>query len=420
MEKSNKLSSSPREMKALHLTIKGLELELEELRIANAKLNRRVIDCTKTMDESKKSENRLRAFFEQSNHASMVLDPNTLDGIPIIIEANKTALETHGYTREEFVGRSIADVDDQAGKLMVLERTQQMLNMRSLHVENIHVRKDGTTFPNEVYATRVDIDGEPPLIFTTEHDITKRKLVENKLKISEDRLKQEVHIKNKFFSIIAHDLKNPFNSLLGTTQMMSQMANSFSKEELVECATNVNEDGHRVFNLLQNLLDWSRLQMEGSKQEPKIIQLAELTQESMNILNLTATEKDISLANNINNVCAFADQDMVRTVILNLITNAIKFSLSGGSVGVSASNKGKMVQVTVTDTGIGMTENQLKKIFSLIQPTSTTGTAGEQGTGLGLPLCKEMIERNKGEIWAESTLGEGSRFHFTLPITPSE
>jgi len=265
-----------------------------------------------------------------------------------------------------------------------------------------------------------DENGRPMRMSGTHSDITNRKLIEDNLKISEERLKQEVCVKNRFFSIIAHDLRNPFNSLLGTTYMMSQMANSFSKEELVECAMSLNEEGNRVFEFLQNLLEWSRLQMEGTKQEPRMIRLDELTQESMGVLNLTASEKDISLVNKMNNVCAFADQDMVRTVIFNLITNSIKFSLSGGSVGVSASNKGNLVQVTVTDTGIGMSEDQSKKIFSLDQQTSTTGTAGEQGSGLGLPLCKELVERSEGNIWVESALGEGSRFHFTLPIAPGE
>ena len=241
-----------------------------------------------------------------------------------------------------------------------------------------------------------------------------------KLKISEEKLKQEVYVKNRFFSIIAHDLRSPFHTLLGFTQLISQNANIFNKEELVECAMNIHEQGSRVFELLQNLLEWSHLQMEGGKQEPIRIQLTELTQEIITILNITALEKDISLVNNIDSEFAFADPNMVRTVILNLITNSIKFSRAGGSVIVSAINNENMVQVNVTDTGVGMSEDQVKKVFSLDHKVSTIGTAGERGTGLGIPLCKEMIERNKGEIWVDSTIGEGAIFHFTLPIAPGE
>ncbi len=420
MKKSNKLSTSKNDIEILGLTIKELQIELDDLRTKNQKLKSGIMDRTKALELSKHAEKRFRAFFEQSNHASMVLNPNTPDGIPVIIEANKIALETHRYTREDFIGRPISDLDDQAGKRMVLERTQRMLNKEPLNIENIHVRKDGTTFPNEVYATRVDIEGEPTLIFTTEHDISKRKLLENKLRVSEEKLKQEVYVKDRFFSIIAHDLRSPFNSILGMTQLISQMANSYSKETLVELATTLNKEGERFFELLKNLLEWSRLQMEGTKQSQKSILLAELVNESMDILNSTALEKGISLISNIDKGVVFADQNMVRTVMLNLISNAIKFSRENEVVEVSARKTKSMVQVTVTDTGVGMSKDQVERVFSLDQETSTTGTSGENGTGLGLPLCKEMIERNKGEIWIESSIGEGSRIHFTLPISGGE
>ncbi len=215
-------------------------------------------------------------------------------------------------------------------------------------------------------------------------------------------------------------MRSPFHTLLGFTEIISKKANKFSKEELVECASSLNEQVKMVFELLQNLLEWSRLQMDGEKQTPITIQLAQLTQEIVDILNLTALQKNISLVNNINSECVFADANMVRTVILNLITNSIKFSRPGGSVIVSAGSNGNMVQVNVTDTGVGMSEDQVNKVFSLDHKVSTTGTAGERGTGLGIPLCKEMLERNKGEIWVESTVGEGSTFYFTLPVAPSE
>ncbi len=234
------------------------------------------------------------------------------------------------------------------------------------------------------------------------------------------KLKYEVDIKNRFFSIIAHDLKSPFTSLLGMTQLMSQMADGFSKDKLVEYANDVNEAADRVFELLQNLLEWSRLQMDGAKLEIKVIPLDRMTQESIDILKPIALEKDISLINKIKKTAAYADQDMVRTVIRNLIANSLKFTPSGGSVEVSSSRRGEMVKITVTDTGVGISEAQAEKIFSLDQKTSTTGTAGEKGTGLGLPLCKDMLERNGGSIWVESALGKGSKFHFTLPVGPAK
>ena len=244
-------------------------------------------------------------------------------------------------------------------------------------------------------------------------------LAENEAALNE-QLKYEIDVKNRFFSIISHDLKSPFTSLLGMTQLMSQMADRFNKDKLVQYANNVNEAGNRIFELLQNLLEWSRLQMEGTKLDREKISLEDLTRESIEILHAIALEKDISLTNKIKKTAAFADQDMVRTVIRNLIANSLKFTPSGGKIEVSSIKQDDAVQVTVSDTGVGMSPEQAEKIFSLDQKTTTTGTAGEKGTGLGLPLCKDMLEKNQGRIWVESTPGKGSQFHFTLPIEPNE
>ena len=232
------------------------------------------------------------------------------------------------------------------------------------------------------------------------------------------RLEYEATVKDRFFSIIAHDLKSPFTSLLGMTQMMSKLADKLGKDQLVEYATNVNEAGEQVFELLQNLLEWSRLQMEGTRLDVEILPLRELAQECLIISKPMALEKEIRLTNKIKNATAFADRSMVQTVIRNLIANSLKFTPPHGSVEISSQNQGDAVQITVSDSGVGMSMEHAGKLFALDQKTSTKGTAGETGTGLGLPLCKDMVERNGGSIWVESAPGAGSRFHFTLPAEP--
>jgi signal transduction histidine kinase len=244
-------------------------------------------------------------------------------------------------------------------------------------------------------------------------------LAENEALLS-NKLKYEAAVKNRFFSIISHDLKSPFNALLGMTELMSKMADSFTKDQLVESAANVNEAGKSVFGLLQNLLEWSRLQMEGATFEPQLISLHDLTLENIDVLSPAAKEKGISLSNEVKKDTAFADPDMIQTVIRNLISNSLKFTPSGGKIEISSSTEYEVVKVTVSDTGVGIPAEQADKIFALDQKTSTNGTAGETGTGLGLPLCKEMIEQNGGKIWVESTPGEGSQFHFTLPTEQKE
>ena len=160
--------------------------------------------------------------------------------------------------------------------------------------------------------------------------------------------------------------------------------------------------------------------MEGATFEQATLSLQELTQENVDLLEPIASVKDITLSNNITTSTAFADRNMTDTVIRNLLTNAVKFTPSGGTVEVSSADHGHMVQVTVSDTGVGMSKEQADEVFALDQKTSTIGTAGENGTGLGLPLCKEMIERNGGRIWVDSTPREGSRFHFTLSTGQNE
>ena len=240
-------------------------------------------------------------------------------------------------------------------------------------------------------------------------------LAEEEANLSE-RLRYEVEVKNRFFSIISHDLKGPFTSLLGMTKMMSQMSEHFTKDKLVSYAANVNDAGERIFTLLHNLLEWSRLQMEGAKLEPVTLALDEMIQECVDLLKPIALDKDITLNNTVYKQAAYADQDMVRTIIRNLIANALKFTPSGGKIEVFLCEEGDEVQVTVADSGVGISADVIDGIFAIDQKTSTIGTAGEKGTGLGLPLCKDMLERNGGRIWVESTEGEGSKFHFTLPI----
>ena len=177
-------------------------------------------------------------------------------------------------------------------------------------------------------------------------------LVENEAALI-DGLKYEATVKDKFFSIIAHALKSPFDSLFGMTQMMSKLADRFSKDQLVEYATNVNEAGEQVFELLQNLLEWSRLQMEGARLDVEILPSRELAQECINISKPVALEKEIRLTNKIKNAAAFADRGMVQTVLRNLIGNSLKFTPSNGSVEITSQNHGDRIQVTVSDTDVG-------------------------------------------------------------------
>jgi signal transduction histidine kinase len=241
----------------------------------------------------------------------------------------------------------------------------------------------------------------------------------SELGVANAELKEANRVKTTFFSIIAHDLRSPFTTRPGMTRLMVHENNKMDKDDLVEFANHVNDEGNRVFNLLQNLLEWSQVQMSGATYDPHIVNLNELTQESIEILNPVAREKAISIENQIGETTAYADKNMIMMVIRNLIGNALKFTPTGGSITISSHPRDNEIQLSVIDTGIGMTADDVALLFDGQYGVSKIGTAGEQGSGLGLQLCKEMVEKNGGTIWAESKLKEGAQFHFTLPTGPN-
>ncbi|WP_417463279.1 ATP-binding protein [Kordiimonas sp.] len=253
------------------------------------------------------------------------------------------------------------------------------------------------------------------LFIISHHTITERKQAEQELQRSEAALRYEVDVKNRFFSIIAHDLKDPFASLLSMAQTMVTMADSVSKDRLVEFAGLVKVSGDEVFALLENLLNWARLQLDGPVFRPKSLALGGQVRDCVNVLRPVAMAKDIILTNDVGTATVYADQDMVLTVLRNLISNALKFTPPGGTIGISACHQDGFVRVTVRDSGVGLSEDQQAHLFALDARNSTQGTQGERGTGLGLPLCKEMVEHNGGQLWVDSSPGEGTAFHFTLP-----
>ncbi|MGO1120802.1 ATP-binding protein [Rhodovibrionaceae bacterium A322] len=230
-----------------------------------------------------------------------------------------------------------------------------------------------------------------------------------------DKLRYEVGVKNRFFSIISHDLRSPFNALLGMTQMMSQQSSLFSKEKMVEFAGDVNESATRVFRLLENLLEWARLQMEDSQLRPTETVLKTVVQFTNDVLRPVAEEKKVRLENKVSTETVFADPAIVDTVLRNLISNAIKFSQPDGSVEISAQTNGEMTQVLVRDNGVGIPDSLLPQLFDLDQITTTPGTAGEIGSGLGLPLCKDLLEKSDGRIWIEQKSSAGTDIWFELP-----
>lgn len=228
-----------------------------------------------------------------------------------------------------------------------------------------------------------------------------------------DELRELNALKDKLFSIIAHDLRSPLFSLI--TMLNIAKEGHFTPESFKEILDELSVNVNHTTALLENLLTWAKTQMHGVKVNPQNFDLNQLVNSRIQLLNEAAESKEIKLKNNISQgAYVFADTDMADIVIRNLISNAIKFCNAGDKITIWNSVGGGKVTVCVEDTGMGMTDDVLQKLFGT-QITSTPGTKNEKGTGLGLILCKEFVQMNGGEIWAESQPGKGSKFFFTLP-----
>ena len=224
--------------------------------------------------------------------------------------------------------------------------------------------------------------------------------------------------KDKFFSIIAHDLRGPFGALLGATSMLSDYVEHFDKVKIAEYATNMNRTAQTVFKLLENLLEWSRLQMGQLEFEPAELNLKAIVDTNRELFEPTAEEKGIRLVTDCAEALSvFADEHMVDTIVRNLINNALKFTPAGGEVRIGAHIADDWAVVEISDTGVGIPADKIGRLFRLDEKTSTVGTGGETGTGLGLNLCEDLVKTQGGRISVESTEGEGSVFRFTLPLT---
>ncbi|MEW6193596.1 MAG: PAS domain-containing protein [Bacteroidota bacterium] len=257
------------------------------------------------------------------------------------------------------------------------------------------------------------------LIFVSEQiaQVIERQRNADAIKKYAEELKQLNQTKDKFFSIIAHDLKNPFITILGFSDLLLSDYAELSDEEKLFYVGEMKKSAEVSHNLLQNLLQWSRSQTGRIDFNPQKLDLHELVNANFLLLEMTAEKKQIQLQHQIKGQqLIYADKDMIDTVLRNLLTNAIKFSNRNSAIYVNAETKDDFTEIEVVDSGIGMDKNTIESLFRLDATRSSSGTENESGTGLGLILCKEFVEKNRGTIRVESEQGKGSRFIFSLPV----
>lgn len=240
------------------------------------------------------------------------------------------------------------------------------------------------------------------------------KVKQEKLETREVELNESNDTKNKLFSIIGHDLRGPIGALQELLKLFDD--GEMGQKEFLDFIPKLREDIDHIFFTLNNLLSWGRTQMNGSVTQPTLVELEAIVEENINLLTEIATRKSIEIVNNVpDKTITWADNNQIDIVIRNLISNALKFTPMNGKVTVSAVDMDNCWQISVRDNGVGMDKITQQKLFDKNSNMSTYGTNNEKGTGLGLSLCKEMVEKNKGNIWVESSLNDGSCFYFTLP-----
>lgn len=245
-------------------------------------------------------------------------------------------------------------------------------------------------------------------------------LINKKLNISNEELKKLNTDKDRFMSILAHDLKSPFNALLGLSELLAKNINKYDSEKIESFVSNINKLAKNTYELLQDLLMWTQSQSGKIHFEPKELVFKVFCTEVIEALKPVSDAKNITInLASADEITLFADADMLKTILRNLVSNAIKFANIGGQIDIFAEYNPENVTITVSDNGIGINPDKLSKLFDAAQLHSTVGTNNEKGTGLGLLLCKDFVEKHGGKIWVESEEGKGSNFKFTLPIINS-
>ncbi len=377
-----------------------------------AERNRRKIETA-----LRKSERKFRSLFEQAGGYCLILDPNTSDGIPVIVDANEAACRIHGYTREEFIGRPVADIDDDEGKRLVKTRTAEIMTGKPFYVENIHLRKDGTTFPAAVNAARIDIAGEPPFILSVEYDLTAHRKMQERLRQSE-----KMTAIGQLAGGIAHDFNNQLAGILGYAELLK---NRLEDEKLSRFAANIKKSAGRANELTKQLLAFSR---KGKNLSIPVC-LHDVIAEVADILE-HSIDKRIAVQQNLKatNATIMGDPDQLQNALLNIAINARDAMPEGGgllfeteTVTLTDSflkansldlSPGTYLKVSITDSGCGMDAETQKHIF---EPFFTTKKEGK-GTGMGLASVYGAIRNHKGAVNVYSEVGQGSTFRLYLPL----
>jgi PAS domain S-box-containing protein len=371
----------------------------------------------------KQSNDAIRTSERESEEKYKMITQSSLDIIFIVdifgkqLFFNESVEKVLGYKVEETIGRSFTEFVPKSEWLNYFSQLKNVFSHNQIinFITKIY-HKDGHLVDVEINGKLVKQGGEY-VGQGTIRDITERKRAEAEIKLKNEQLVKLIAEKDKFFSIIAHDLRSPFYSFLGLTQMMTEDLPHLTMDQIREIAGTMRNSAANLFRLLENLLHWSLMQQGLIPFNPEILQLHAILEESLEMNMESANEKGIRISYDIPaDIEVYADTIMFQTIMRNLVSNAVKFTRNGGKIILSArASKHDGIKIAVKDSGIGMNRIIINNLFQLDVQTNREGTDGEPSTGLGLLLCKEFIERHGGKIKIKSQENKGSVFSFTLP-----
>ncbi|MCF8223961.1 MAG: PAS domain-containing sensor histidine kinase [Bacteroidales bacterium] len=357
--------------------------------------------------KAEESEARIRSIMENSADAIFLTDRKGK-----YLYSNKAASRLLGYSPKEIMNITIADISPPEKLDEHREIFSNILNRGSRFIEIELKKKDGNYVPVDLNAVLLP-DGR---VYGSCRDISVRKKALDAIVKNENRLKELNADKDLFISIMSHDLKGPFQNIMGLSEMLREEINTMEKKEIEKVIVLMESTSKKTYELFEDLLKWARSQQGKIPFEPVFISVEDILTDAVELLKSKAGLKNISLDYYTPpGLKIFADADMIKTVLRNLLSNAIKFTGENGSVIVLARTTGQGVSISVKDNGKGIEEENIPKLFDISQTFSTEGTRREKGTGLGLLLCKDFTEKHGGKISVESTPGKGSEFTVYLP-----
>lgn len=325
------------------------------------------------------------------------------------LEMNPAFERMTGLNAERLLGKRVLEVMPKTEKYWIETYGQVALTGNPVSFENYSVEL-GKYFRVLAFSNK---NGQ---FVTVIEDITERKKAEAEINCKNEELIKLNTEKDKFFSIIAHDLRSPFNSLLGFTELLEKELPTMSRDQIQKIVVTMRKSATNLYALLENLLEWSRLQrgLITFNPEPMLLMPKVLAETAMVIES--ANEKEIEINYDIpEDLKVYADENMLSGILRNLASNAVKFTPKGGKVTISAKSLDHTVECSLRDTGIGMNRQMKENLFNMDVNTSRKGTEKEPSNGLGLILCNEFVEKHGGKLWVESEEGKGSTFYFTIP-----